>query len=187
MSTAKQPVFVRALRQFVLGALVLGTELCGMFPAHADVKSVLPDYYAEPGLNPFRDPGQANANEVVDPFSGGLHLSHADTFIPGNGGLDIKIQRVYNSNNAYLSRATPNNNGPYPTTLAPRTATGVGWTMHFGRVHRSGTLYSICSTTTGTTLHDTLDNPVLELPDGSQQVLFAKASSFNALWITKET
>src|SRR4030067_3087792 len=106
MSTAKQPVFVRALRQFVLGALVLGTELCGMFPAHADVKSVLPDYYAEPGLNPFRDPVQANANEVIDPFSGGLHLSHVDTFIPGNGGLHINTQRVYTPKNAYLSPPT---------------------------------------------------------------------------------
>jgi hypothetical protein len=186
MSIAKQPVFTRMLRHFALGAVILGTVLSGMLPAHADVKSVLPDYYAEPGLNPFRDPVQANANEVIDPFSGGLHLSHVDTFIPGNGGLDIKIQRVYNSNNVYLSRAVSTFNGPYPTLLAPRTATGVGWTMHFGRVHRAGTLYSICSTTTGTTVNDTLDNPVLELPDGSQQILFKNATSFNALWITKE-
>jgi hypothetical protein len=174
------------MRHFVLGALVLSTTLTGMIQALADVKSVLPDYYAEPGLNPFRDPVQANANEVIDPFSGGLHLSHVDTFIPGNGGLDIKIQRVYNSNNVYLSRAISTFNGPYPTLLAPRTATGVGWTIHFGRVHRAGTLYSICSTTTGTTVNDTLDNPVLELPDGSQQILFKNATSFNALWITKE-
>jgi hypothetical protein len=186
MSTTKQPVVVRILHHFILGALVLGTTLGGTLPAHADVKSVLPDFYAEPGLNPFRDPVHANVNEVIDPFSGSLILNHVDTFIPGNGGLDIKIQRVYNSNNAYLSRRTPTNGGPYPTELAPRTATGVGWTMHFGRVIRSGTLYGICSTTTGSTTDDTLDNPVLELPDGSQQILLANATSFNALWITKE-
>jgi hypothetical protein len=96
--------FRQGLRTFVsLGFLSI--VVISLSPlAHADVKSVLPDYYAEPGLNPFRDPVQANANEVIDPFSGGLHLSHVDTFIPGNGGLDIKIQRVYNPNNVYHSR-----------------------------------------------------------------------------------
>ena len=180
MSTTKQPVFVRLLHYFVLG-----TVLGGIFPAHADVQSVLPDYYAEPGLNPFRDHSTNTPNEVIDPFSGNLHLSHVDAFIPGNGGFDIKIQRVYNSNNVYLSRATLSNNGPYPTSPAPRTATGMGWTMHFGRVHRAGGL-SLCSTSNGTLGNTTLDNPVLELPDGSQQVLFVNATGFNAPWITKE-
>jgi len=31
MPTAKQPVFVRALRHFLLGALILVTALCGLF------------------------------------------------------------------------------------------------------------------------------------------------------------
>lgn len=187
MSTTKEPVSVRILRHFILGALVLGTALYSVFPAQADVKSVMPDYYAEPGLNPFRDPSTTTPNEIIDPFSGSLHLSHVDTFIPGNGGLDIKIQRVYNSNNAYLSRATLYHNGPYPTQPAPRTATGMGWTMHFGRVHRSlGLNMSICSLTDGTLNNTTLDNPVLELPDGSQQILFRNATGFNAPWITKE-
>jgi hypothetical protein len=55
-----------------------------MLQAHADVKSVLPDFHAEPGLNPFRDPVQANANEVIDPFSDRLHLSH-------NGDIDFEL------------------------------------------------------------------------------------------------
>ena len=78
MSTANQPAFVRTLRQFVLGALVFGAALCGMLPAHADVKSVMPDYYAEPGLNPFRDPVHTYVNEVIDPFSDGRHLRYVD-------------------------------------------------------------------------------------------------------------
>ena len=187
MSTAKQPVLVRAFSHFFLRVLVLVTALGGMLPAYADVKSVMPDYYAEPGLNPFRDPSTTTPNEIIDPFSGSLHLSHVDTFIPGNGGLDIKIQRVYNSNNVYRSRATLYNNGPYPSEPADRTATGMGWTMHFGRVHRSlGLNMSICSRTDGTLNNTTLDNPVLELPDGSQQILFVNATGFSAPWITKE-
>ena len=185
MSIAKHAVFIRVLCRFALGVLALCIN--SVIPTYADVKSVMPDYYAEPGLNPFRDPSTTTPNEIIDPFSGSLHLSHVDTFIPGNGGLDIKIQRVYNSNNAYLSRAVSTFNGPYPTLLAPRTATGVGWTMHFGRVHRSlGLNMSICSPTDGTLNNTTLDNPVLELPDGSQQILFVNATGFSAPWITKE-
>src|SRR3989304_4638210 len=72
--------------------------------ALSNVRSQMPDFYAEPGLNPFRDQVSANADERIDPFSGSLHLGHVDLFIPGNGGLDIKIQRSYNSNNVYFSR-----------------------------------------------------------------------------------
>lgn len=87
----------------------------------ANVRSQMPDPYAEPGLNPFRDQVSANASEFIDPFSGVLHLRHVDLFIPGNGGLDIKIQRTYNSNAVYLSRKTPANIAPNLTQHPART------------------------------------------------------------------
>ena len=62
------------------------------FTVHADLQ---PDYYAEPGLNPQHDYLNQNASEFIDPFSGTLQRQYIDLLIPGNGGLDIKIQRSY--------------------------------------------------------------------------------------------
>lgn len=36
-------------------------------------------------------------SERVDPFSGAVHLNMVDLVLPGNGGLDIVVQRYYNS------------------------------------------------------------------------------------------
>lgn len=157
-------------------------------PALATVKGLLPDFYAEPGLNPFRDQVSANVTENIDPFSGTLTLTYTDLVVPGNGGLDIKIKRTYNSNNIYHSRKTPLNIAPSLSTLLPRTPTGLGWTLHFGRVLKTGDAVApnICDTNGTNPNDDTLDNPILELPDGRQQILFVNATSFNALFITKE-
>jgi Domain of unknown function (DUF6531) len=35
--------------------------------------------------------------EDVQPFTGNLNLVHTDLVLPGNGGFDLKVQRVYNS------------------------------------------------------------------------------------------
>ncbi len=158
-------------------------------PSSASVKAMLPDFYSEPGLSPFRDGVSANVNEVVDTFSGALHLSHVDLVVPGNGGFDIKIQRSYNSNNVYHSRKTPLNLAPNLTTLLPRGPVGMGWTLHMGRVLKSqdlstGLPFGICLD--GGLNDDTLNNAILELPDGSQQILFVNATSFSAAFITKE-
>lgn len=154
----------------------------------ATVKGLLPDFYAEPGLNPFRDPVSANVTENIDPFSGTLTLTYTDLVIPGNGGFDIKIQRTYNSNNIYLSRKTDTNVAPNLTQLLPRTATGLGWTLHLGRVLKTGgsTTPSICDTNATNPNDDTLDNAILELPDGRQQILFVNATGFSTTFITKE-
>ena len=61
----------------------------------------LPDFFAEPGVNPTRslatDP---NGVEQVDPLPGVLRLNHVDLVIPGNGGLDIVVQRNYHTSTA---------------------------------------------------------------------------------------
>lgn len=164
-------------------ALVAGVGL-------ADVKSTLPDFYAEPGAHPFRSPLQDSPNETIDPFSGALRLSHVDLVVPGNGGLDIRIQRTYNSNNVYLSRKSFRTFAPYLTELLPRTTTGLGWTLHFGRVLKSEDTsrpFNICDTNSTSPNDDTLDNPVLELPDGSMHTLFVNATGFdrNAIFVTR--
>lgn len=164
-------------------ALVAGVSL-------ADVKSTLPDFYAEPGAHPFRSPLQDSPNETIDPFSGALRLSHVDLVVPGNGGLDIRIQRTYNSNNVYLSRKSFRTFAPYLTELLPRTTTGLGWTLHFGRVLKSEDTsrpFNVCDTNSTSPNDDTLDNPVLELPDGSMHTLFVNATGFdrNAIFVTR--
>ena len=52
----------------------------------------IPDYYSEAGFNVNRDYQNQLESEYIDPFSGTLNLHYTDLFIPGNGGMDLKIQ-----------------------------------------------------------------------------------------------
>ena len=62
-------------------------------------------FATEPLKDPFYTMGHElsgnrtfdQAAEDVDPFSGYLTLSNTDLVLPGNGGLDVKIIRTYNS------------------------------------------------------------------------------------------
>ncbi len=112
----------------------------------------IPDYYEEAGFSASRDSLNQTDFEYIDPFSGILNLHHTDLVIPGEGGMDLKIQRSYS-------------NIHETSQLPPRTPTGLGWTLHFGRVLKSDLYFCSQNPTT------VLDNPVLELPDGSRQIL----------------
>jgi YD repeat-containing protein len=137
------------LRRASVGALALAAIFFNVALAQ-DVQPI-PSFYQDPGLSPNRDYVNQQMNEHIDPFTGKLQLHYVDLFIPGNGGLDIKVQRSYNSINELLTE---------PTVL------GVGWTMHFGRVLRNANI-GICDTNQGA-----VNAPVLELPDGSRQILY---------------
>lgn len=130
---------------------------------------VVPDYYEEPGLNPMREQVAQNAVEYVDPFSGTLILRYVDMTVPGNGGMDIKVQRTY---------TTVQYDRLY--TSWQRSPTGLGWSIHFGRVLNSNAF--VCSNTN----INLTDNPVLELPDGSRQIFYTPtgAADPNNIWIT---
>lgn len=84
-----EDIFDRSKKLVALMALF---SCVATFTVHADLQ---PDYYAEPGLNPQHDYLNQNASEFIDPFSGTLQRQYIDLLIPGNGGLDIKIQRSY--------------------------------------------------------------------------------------------
>jgi YD repeat-containing protein len=111
----------------------------------------IPSFYQEPGINPNRDTVSHSVNEHIDPFSGKLQWHFTDLSIPGNGGLTLKVQRSYSSRNEDYE----------PSPL------GVGWTMHFGRVLRKASI-SVCDFSQA----DPAKNPVLELPDGSRNVMY---------------
>jgi YD repeat-containing protein len=116
------------------------------------VDEPIPSFYQEPGHGLNRvDDAQQHPNERVDPFTGKLQWHFVDLDIPGNGGLDIKVQRSYSSLNEILGEPSP---------------AGIGWTMHFGRVIRKATV-NVCAMGESALL-----NPVLELPDGSRQMLY---------------
>lgn len=126
--------------------------------AFADTSNLdpIPSYYQEPGLSPNRDYVNQHASEAIDPFSGKLQLHYIDRFIPGNGGMDIKIQRSYSSGDGILRDPSPY---------------GYGWTMGFGRVLRKANV-GLCANNFGSTV-----NPVFELPDGSRQILYVSSDT----------
>jgi YD repeat-containing protein len=128
------------------------------------------DYYAEPGINPFKDAINQTVAEHIDPFSGTLQLKYTDIRVPGNGGLDININRVYTSLQS----------DAYPLL----SVTGLGWVMHFGRiVVPADHLGKICQQ--GQFSLDTRDNPSLELPDGGRELLVVNSIDNDGSLITR--
>lgn len=119
-------------------------------------QETIPEFYKDSGLDPNRNYVNQNFNEYIDPYNGSLQLHYIDINIPGNGGLDLQITRSYNS-----TSAAGKNRSSFKGTA------GLGWTVHHGRV-----IYKpLVGTCGGSFRDDVLDNPVLELPDGSTQLL----------------
>jgi YD repeat-containing protein len=135
-------------------------SICGETPPE-----LVPDYYDDAGINPYRNNEDQSLNEFVDPFSGSVHLNYVDVFVPGNGGMDIRVLRSYSSINDILGRSTP---------------FGIGWTMHFGRVSIADQ-EKLCSAH-NTLDEDVRDNPVIEWMDGGVHQLFYTGGH----WITRE-
>lgn len=123
--------------------------------------------YYEPGINPYREQASNDGIESVDPFTGMLKVRHLDLFIPGNGGLDIRVQRTYDSASVYQLGVGKN--------LLP--AMGYGWTFHFGKLTGS----YVCNPAANTSAA----RPVFELPDGTQQKFYAAAIGGH-LYISRE-
>ena len=110
--------------------------------------------YDAPGSNPYRETFGSSDFEHIDPFTGGLTLSFEDVRIPGNGGLDLVVQRTFNSKNACRNwtETTWNNQTIVKcnNVLLGDSWVGNGWTMHFGKLLKSGT-----------------SSYIIEMPDGS--------------------
>ncbi|MGH8509184.1 MAG: DUF6531 domain-containing protein, partial [Gammaproteobacteria bacterium] len=148
----------RYTRFFIGGFLILG-----LMPITGAEE--IRDYYAEPGLNPFKETLNQSFHEHIDPFSGSLQHQYTDIHLPGNGGLDIKVQRVYTS----LQEQRP-----------PRGVTGVGWTMHFGRIVTADAHKDKLCNQYGWAV-STADNPSIEFPDGGRELLVLDALHGNYL------
>ncbi len=57
------------------------------------------ELYQGIGLDPERTIYSSEPTEAIDPFTGSLVLNYTDLHLPGNGGLDLAIQRTYYSKN----------------------------------------------------------------------------------------
>jgi RHS repeat-associated protein len=145
----------------------------GLFSALAVGQEVSPDFYKEPGLYPNREYVNQSGVEHIDPFTGALQLHHVDLHLPGNGGFDLEVVRSYNS-----TAINPGN----PADYEPLSRlSGLGWSLHFGRVLKTKSAY-ICVNQNANTV---ADNPVLELPDGSRQLL-AFTGNISPLMLTTQ-
>lgn len=124
--------------------------------------------YYEPGINPYREQASQDGIESIDPYMGMLKVQHVDLFIPGNGGLDIKVMRTYDSAGVYQL-------GVGGMGLA---SMGYGWLFHFGKLTGS----YVCQPHYNTAV----TRPVFELSDGTQVKLLKAPSGFSHLYTSKE-
>ncbi|HET8731168.1 MAG TPA: PKD domain-containing protein [Moraxellaceae bacterium] len=157
---------MKRLMTLVTGGILLAVSLA----THAEQ---IRDYYAEPGIQAFKGYEGDFWNENIDTFGGTVQPSFVDGVLPGNGGLDIKITRTY------ISRQ--DNYMQYPAFF------GLGWSMHFGRIVVAATdADKVCTQPTSWN-YSTADNPSLELPDGSRELLLVDqvSNASDANLITK--
>jgi YD repeat-containing protein len=152
------------------------------FAADEDFNGAAVGSYQEPGHAALRDYSVTQQVDSVDPFTGALKIAFRDLLIPGNGGLDIEVLRNYQS--------VTNDYGPYSSGYRERTPFGTGWDLHFGRLWVSKTYAYLnqADNNRGCQIINQVAsnlNPILELPDGSRQVL-ANGDGQDHAFITKE-
>ncbi|MEQ1591030.1 MAG: RHS repeat-associated core domain-containing protein [Thiobacillaceae bacterium] len=131
------------------------------------VSAATPVYY-EPGINPYREQISQDDIESVDSYTGILKVRNSDLLLPGNGGLDIKILRAYDSANVVGL-------GLGSSLLSPM---GNGWTFHFGALNGA----YVCQPN----LNSSTSRPVLDLPDGSHYKLLLAPAGLGHLYVSKE-
>lgn len=169
-------------RRLIKSAMLLGcaTFFCmsGAFAQGSNDTSLpsIPDFFQQKGLPRAQGVEAQSTNELINTFTGKLQYHFTDLLLPGNGGMDLAIRRSYNSIDDPL--ATPANWASYEYSPI-----GLGWTMHMGRVIR-GANKAICSASWASAAA----NPVLELPDGSRQILYEyyEAGASTPTWLTKD-
>ncbi|MBI5099136.1 MAG: hypothetical protein HZB30_07835 [Nitrospirae bacterium] len=111
-------------------------------------------FYDSSGFNPDHGAFSMVPYENIDTFTGGVTLTSIDAKLPGNGGLDLVIQRTFNSKK--VCKIWQSFGSSFSCkTVGENSWMGLGWTLHFGRIIDAyGT------------------NPVIEMPDGSQHKTF---------------
>lgn len=125
-------------------------------------------FYDFRGANSFRESSPFQPEERFDPFTGNLTIVYTDIYLPGNGGLDVRIMRFYNSNIYRKVGAA--------WQLVPDSWVGVGWSLHMGRL--------VCPSAP--------EYKYLEMPDGSKHTFYQDISNpsqyiSREYWILKQS
>jgi RHS repeat-associated protein len=124
------------------------------------------DIYDAAGFDPHRQTLSSMPDENIDPFTGGLTLNHVDMRLPGNGGLDLVIQRTFNSKSVCTGWICVGST--CSCSKGENTWLGYGWALHFGRLFKSSNV----------NIHH-----FVEMPDGSRHTAYLKSGSS---FITKD-
>ena len=124
----------------------------------ADAQSL----FTERGFSLTRESFSPLPYEHVDPLTGNLLLTFTDLVLPGAAGLDLVIQRSYNSK---IYQGYPNG----LSVVSEDSWAGVGWSLHFGRLWGQGT-----------------DYPSFEMPDGSRHQFYRKLSGVSSQFISRD-
>ena len=86
------------------------------------------DSYYNMGIAPYQSYFQNNT-ENVSPASGSLAISATDLKLPGRGGFDLVIKRIYDSASANQERLMASNKDQSYSTKAPVDTFGCGWSL----------------------------------------------------------
>lgn len=153
--------------------LLIITALFFVGIVNADVKESELLATEEASINVYRDYHSTGSGDFVDTYSGALKVLHTDLVIPGNGGLDIKVQRTYDY---------------YYQNMRESFNTGLGhekWRMHFGRLFGDSLEIgkSLCHTPYK---KDISKRPRLELANGTVQQFARAQDGADYLYISKE-
>ncbi len=158
-------------RKAAIGRCLIACSMLGLLPLEGWAQEVIPDFYKEPGLSSNRSYVNQSFSEHIDPFTGALQLHYVDVHLPGNGGFDLSVSRSYNS--ASINETNP---------AAFDSQAGLGWSIHFGRVLNKSSILPCSQSAFGP---DTLNNPVIELPDGSTQLLAFSGTASPLMYTTQ--
>ena len=118
-------------------------------------------FYDYRGANPFREDHPFQHEERFDPFTGNIHIIYTDVYLPGNGGLDLRIVRVYNSSIRRYYYGI--------WQFVPDSWVGLGWSLHMGRL--------VCPSYP--------EYKYLEMTDGSKHTFYSDKNNAGQ-WISKE-
>ena len=140
--------------------------------------------FADFDTDPFYDrrgklgaPTYDSITEHIDPFSGNMLIVHTDLHLPGKGGLDVTLNRSYNS----LIYGRRDNSYPAFVGGYDKSPLGPGWSMHMGILRNPPAMSAVnypLNMTWG-------NNPVFELSDGTKQI-FYPAPSDNTKMVSKD-
>ena len=116
-------------------------------------------YYDEPGPKAYRYSLSLASFEQIDTFTGGVNHNYEDARIPGNGGLDLVIQRTFSSKRV-CNEWSDFSGSTWCSSMGDTSWMGLGWTMHFGRI-----------------IDPSGETPIIEMSNGSRHKSYLKPSS----------